>query len=57
MDTKQSPYRILYKRLNGTNLQLAVAETEKKADIAWEWIDSNEFYFLIIDNSIIIHIL
>ncbi|CEG80783.1 hypothetical protein RMATCC62417_15069 [Rhizopus microsporus] len=45
LDTKQSPYRILYKRLNGTNLQLAVAETEKKADIAWEWIDSNEFYF------------
>ncbi|CEG71597.1 hypothetical protein RMATCC62417_07304 [Rhizopus microsporus] len=41
LDTKQSPYRILYKRLNGTNLQLAVAETEKKADIAWEWIDIN----------------
>jgi hypothetical protein len=26
--------------MNNTNLQLAVAETEKKADIAWEWINS-----------------
>ncbi|KAG1492701.1 hypothetical protein G6F47_011236 [Rhizopus delemar] len=25
--------------MNNTNLQLAVAETEKKADIAWEWIN------------------
>ncbi|RCI03018.1 hypothetical protein CU098_009655, partial [Rhizopus stolonifer] len=41
LDTKQSPYRILFKRANNTNLQLAVAETEKRADIAWEWININ----------------
>lgn len=41
LDTKQSPYRILFRRVNGSSLQVAVAETEKKADIAWNWIDSN----------------
>lgn len=39
LDTKQSPYRILFRRVNGTNLQVAVAETEKKAEIAWGWIE------------------
>ncbi|KAL7320859.1 GTPase activating protein (GAP) [Mucor circinelloides] len=41
LDTKQSPYRILFRRVNGTNLQVAVAETEKKAEVAWGWIESN----------------
>ncbi|GAN11449.1 TBC-domain-containing protein [Mucor ambiguus] len=41
LDTKQSPYRILFRRVNGTSLQVAVAETEKKAAIAWGWIESN----------------
>ncbi|CEP07863.1 hypothetical protein [Parasitella parasitica] len=41
LDTKQSPYRILFRRVNGTNLQIAVAETEKKAEIVWGWIETN----------------
>ncbi|KAG1121474.1 hypothetical protein G6F42_012391 [Rhizopus arrhizus] len=41
LDTKQSPYRILFRRVNGTNLQVAVAETEKKVEVAWGWIESN----------------
>lgn len=40
MDTKQSPYRILYRRVSGTSfLQVAAAETEKKAEVAWSWIE------------------
>ncbi|KAI8969957.1 hypothetical protein BDF20DRAFT_95867 [Mycotypha africana] len=41
LDTKQSPYRILFRRLDGTFLQVAVAETEKKIDVAWLWIETN----------------
>lgn len=41
LDTKQSPYRLLYRRANGSCLQVAVAETEKQADTAWRWIDAN----------------
>ncbi|KAI8881685.1 GRAM-domain-containing protein [Backusella circina FSU 941] len=41
LDTKQSPYRILFKRVTGTSLQVAVAETEKNAEKAWAWIEAN----------------
>ncbi|KAI8142366.1 hypothetical protein BJV82DRAFT_141042 [Fennellomyces sp. T-0311] len=41
LDTKQSPYRILYRRANGTCLQVAVGETEKQTDLAWRWIEGN----------------
>lgn len=41
LDTKQSPYRILFRRANSASfLQVAVAEKEKKAEIAWSWIES-----------------
>ncbi|KAI9244300.1 rab-GTPase-TBC domain-containing protein [Phascolomyces articulosus] len=41
LDTKQSPYRILYRSTNGTCLQIAVGETEKQTDLAWRWIEAN----------------
>ncbi|GAA5816203.1 hypothetical protein MFLAVUS_009729 [Mucor flavus] len=42
LDTKQSPYRILFRRASGSSfLQVAVAETEKKAQVVWAWIESN----------------
>ncbi|KAI8980839.1 rab-GTPase-TBC domain-containing protein [Pilobolus umbonatus] len=41
LDTKQPPYRVLFKRVNGTYLQIAVAETEKRANIVWSWIEDN----------------
>ncbi|KAG2237622.1 hypothetical protein INT48_004525 [Thamnidium elegans] len=42
LDTKQSPYRILFRRASGSSfLQVAVAETEKKAEVVWAWIESN----------------
>ncbi|KAI7865927.1 rab-GTPase-TBC domain-containing protein [Spinellus fusiger] len=37
LDTKQSPFRILYRRSNATFLQIAAPETEKQADTAWHW--------------------
>ena len=39
LDTKQSPYRILYRRADGTCLQIAVGETEKQTDLSWRWIE------------------
>ncbi|CAO3648391.1 unnamed protein product [Mucor hiemalis] len=42
LDTKQSPYRILFRRAGSASfLQVAVAETEKKAEVAWSWLESN----------------
>ncbi|CAO3607615.1 unnamed protein product [Cunninghamella echinulata] len=41
LDTKQPPFRILYQRENGSCLQIASAETEKQADLAWRWINEN----------------
>ncbi|KAI9311929.1 hypothetical protein BX666DRAFT_876693 [Dichotomocladium elegans] len=41
LDTKQSPYRLLYRRASGSCLQIAVAETEKQADTVWRWIEIN----------------
>ncbi|KAI7901275.1 rab-GTPase-TBC domain-containing protein [Cokeromyces recurvatus] len=41
LDTKQSPYRILFRRVNNTFLQIAVAETEKDIELAWSWIEVN----------------
>ncbi|KAI9319372.1 hypothetical protein BX666DRAFT_1925576 [Dichotomocladium elegans] len=42
MDTKQSPYRILFQReVNTTCLQIAVGETEASINAAWVWIEHN----------------
>lgn len=38
-DTKQPPYRILYRRGASTIcIQIAVAETEKQIEAAWAWV-------------------
>ncbi|KAH8551788.1 hypothetical protein BGW37DRAFT_313290 [Umbelopsis sp. PMI_123] len=38
-DTKQPPYRILYRRGASTIcIQIAVAETEKQIEAAWNWV-------------------
>lgn len=40
LDTKQPPYRILFRRAGGASfLQVAVAETEKKTEVAWSWLE------------------
>ncbi|KAI9470072.1 MAG: hypothetical protein EXX96DRAFT_390467 [Benjaminiella poitrasii] len=39
LDTKQSPYRILFRRTNGSYLQIAVAETGKNIELAWNWTE------------------
>ncbi|KAI8384446.1 uncharacterized protein BYT42DRAFT_261401 [Radiomyces spectabilis] len=41
LDTKQSPFRIIYRRPNGTCLQIAAAENEKQAEITWQWIQEH----------------
>lgn len=47
LDTKQSPYRILFRRAGSASfLQVAVAETEKKAEVAWSWLEC--MYLLIV---------
>lgn len=48
LDTKQSPYRLLYRRANGSCLQVAVAETEKQADTAWSWIDGTHIGIVLV---------
>ncbi|CAO3684807.1 unnamed protein product [Umbelopsis ramanniana] len=41
-DTKQPPYRILYRRGASTIcIQIAVAETEKQIEAAWAWVQEN----------------
>lgn len=41
-DTKLPPYRILFQReVNTMCLQIAVAETDKVINAAWNWIEKN----------------